>query len=69
MMKNAVKHLHWMKSQGLINFLDAHELQQSYRDRKGMNLADEDVIHYKAMITTIHRTIELMGEIDKLVEC
>ena len=27
--ENAVKHLHWMKSQGLINFLDAHELQQS----------------------------------------
>lgn len=28
--ENAVKHLHWMKSQGLISFLDAHELQQSY---------------------------------------
>lgn len=28
--ENAVKHLHWMKKQGLINFLDAHELQQSY---------------------------------------
>lgn len=27
--ENAVKHLHWMKKQGLINFLDAHELQQS----------------------------------------
>lgn len=27
--ENAVKHLHWMKSQGIINFLDAHELQQS----------------------------------------
>lgn len=27
--ENAVKHLHWMNYQGLINFLDAHELQQS----------------------------------------
>lgn len=27
--ENAVKHLHWMNSQGLINYLDAHELQQS----------------------------------------
>lgn len=27
--ENAVKHLQWMKNQGLINFLDAHELQQS----------------------------------------
>lgn len=28
--ENAVNHLHWMKSRGLIRFLDAHELQQSY---------------------------------------
>lgn len=28
--ENAVKHLRWMKDNGLINFLDAHELQQSY---------------------------------------
>lgn len=27
--ENAVKHLQWMKRQGLINYLDAHELQQS----------------------------------------
>ena len=27
--ENAVKHLHWMKNSGLVNFLDAHELQQS----------------------------------------
>lgn len=27
--ENAVKHLHWMKSRGLISFQDAHELQQS----------------------------------------
>ena len=27
--ENAVNHLHWMKNRGLINFLDAHELQQS----------------------------------------
>ena len=27
--ENAVKYLHWMKSQGMISFLDAHELQQS----------------------------------------
>ena len=27
--ENAVRHLKWMKSQGLLNFLDAHELQQS----------------------------------------
>ena len=27
--ENAVKHLYWMKRQGLIHFLDAHELQQS----------------------------------------
>lgn len=27
--ENAVKHLRWMKSRGLINYLDAHELQQS----------------------------------------
>lgn len=28
--ENAVNHLHWMKRRGLISFLDAHELQQSY---------------------------------------
>ncbi len=27
--ENAVKHLKWMKRQGLISYLDAHELQQS----------------------------------------
>ena len=27
--EDAIKHLHWMKRQGLIDFLDAHELQQS----------------------------------------
>ena len=27
--ENAVNHLHWMKRQGLISFLDAHTLQQS----------------------------------------
>lgn len=27
--EDAVKHLHWMKRSGLIQFLDAHELQQS----------------------------------------
>lgn len=26
---NAINHLKWMNRQGLINFLDAHELQQS----------------------------------------
>lgn len=30
--ENAVKHLHWLNDKGIISFLDAHDLQQSYDD-------------------------------------
>ncbi len=43
-------------------------LQKWLKDRKGMTLSEEDITHYKQMITVIRRTIEIMDEIDAVIE-
>lgn len=43
-------------------------LQKWLKDRKGMTLSDEDIEHYKQMITAIQRTIEIMDKIDQVIE-
>lgn len=43
-------------------------LQKWLKDRKGMMLTDEDILHYKQVIAAIQRTIEIMDEIDEVIE-
>ncbi|MFA6534176.1 MAG: type ISP restriction/modification enzyme [Patescibacteria group bacterium] len=42
--------------------------QKWLKDRKGRNLASEDIEHYQKMIVSIFETIRIMKEIDQIVE-
>lgn len=38
------------------------------KDRKGRELTFDDILHYQKIIVSLHETIRLMSEVDKLVE-
>ena len=38
------------------------------KDRKDRTLSDEDLLHYAKIVTALHQTIRLMGEIDEVID-
>jgi predicted helicase len=38
------------------------------KDRRGRTISDEDVLHYAKIVTALHETIRIMGEIDEVIE-
>lgn len=38
------------------------------KDRKDRELSDEDLLHYAKIVTALHQTIRLMGEIDEVID-
>ena len=43
-------------------------LEKWLKDRKGMILTNDDICHYRQIIATIQRTIEIMEKIDQVIE-
>ena len=38
------------------------------KDRKGRNLSDGDIEHYKKVVAALHETYQIMQEIDEVIE-
>ncbi len=43
-------------------------LDKWLKDRKGRNLTDEDIEHYKKVVKALHETARIMREIDEVIE-
>ena len=42
-------------------------LQKWMKDRKGIQLSEEDILHYQKMISILKQTIEIMKDIDDII--
>ncbi len=43
-------------------------LAEGLKDRKGRNLSDQDIEHYKKVVKALHETARIMREIDEVIE-